>query len=377
MTEDKVHTVYVRHNYYNGKHYNYTGRAYPVLAKSPEEAESIAKTHKDKIEAHLRTLKTRSGDQKRNLIGKNDRYHLKDEDIHAEKMRPLRMFANAENHHSVIDRTGNFPNKKRNEGVEMNDQTINLIDAIASGDTILSAQLFNDALMSKVADLIDNRRQEVAQEMFEATYVVTHKGNDNFEQFKEPKEYVNHVTKYPRIAKDTAKLLKGKGFKDVTIKKNGKIYTDSNEMSEESEVGQEMFEAHYSSSYQFTHTPGDEESEKKLADLKASVKGTDKRVVLQGRLGKNNPNAHKYSKNAPSPLYKDGKRINADETGKSGAHSHQRIQKADAATHDVYIYDKPVRRGVSDRGPMHLYKEDVIDEAVESKYKPEVGHHKD
>ncbi len=27
-------------------------------------------------------------------------------------------------------------------------------------------------------------------------------------------------------------------------------------------------------------------------------------------------------------------------SGKSGAHSHQRIQKADAAHHDVYVYDR-------------------------------------
>ena len=97
----------------------------------------------------------------------------------------------------------------------------------------------------------------------------------------------------------------------------------------------------YSSSYQFTHKPGDEESEKKLSDLKASVKGTGKRVVLQGRLGKNNPNAHKYSKSAPHGTYDSkGKRTNSDVSGKSGAHTHQRIQKADAAHHDVYVYDK-------------------------------------
>jgi hypothetical protein len=99
-------------------------------------------------------------------------------------------------------------------------------------------------------------------------------------------------------------------------------------------------QARYSTSYQFTHKPGDEESEKKLADLKKSVKGTGKRVVLQGRLGKNNPNAHKYSKNAPQGTFVNGKRTNSDVSGKSGAHTHQRIQKADAAHHDVYVYDK-------------------------------------
>jgi hypothetical protein len=102
----------------------------------------------------------------------------------------------------------------------------------------------------------------------------------------------------------------------------------------------ELDEARKSDSYQFTHKPGDAESEKKLADLKQSVKGTGKRVVLQGRLGKDNPNAHKYSKDAPWGKYKDGKRVNSDVSGKSGGHSHQRIQKADAAHHDVYVYNR-------------------------------------
>jgi chemotaxis receptor (MCP) glutamine deamidase CheD len=102
----------------------------------------------------------------------------------------------------------------------------------------------------------------------------------------------------------------------------------------------ELDEARKSDSYQFTHKPGDAESEKRLADLKKSVKGTGKRVVLQGRLGKDNPNAHKYSKDAPWGKYKDGKRVNSDVSGKSGGHSHQRIQKADAAHHDVYVYDR-------------------------------------
>jgi hypothetical protein len=30
----------------------------------------------------------------------------------------------------------------------------------------------------------------------------------------------------------------------------------------------------------------------------------------------------------------------SDVSGKSGGHSHQRIQKADAAHHDVYVYDR-------------------------------------
>lgn len=83
----------------------------------------------------------------------------------------------------------------------------------------------------------------------------------------------------------------------------------------------------YSSSYQFTHKPGDEESEKKLAGLKKMVKGTGKRVVLMGRLGKDNPNAHKYAKGGSAAA------------GKSGR-AHQYIHKKDAAHHDVYVYDR-------------------------------------
>lgn len=95
------------------------------------------------------------------------------------------------------------------------------------------------------------------------------------------------------------------------------------------------------STYRFTHTPGDAESEKKLADLKKHVKDNmpGHRVVLQGRLGKNNPNAHKYSKSAPAAKYDaKGKRTNADVSGKSSGYTHTRIQKADAAKHDVYVY---------------------------------------
>lgn len=51
--------------------------------------------------------------------------------------------------------------------MKMTNQTVTLIDAIASGDTISSAQHFNGVLLSKVSELIDSRRQEVAQGMFE------------------------------------------------------------------------------------------------------------------------------------------------------------------------------------------------------------------
>lgn len=88
-------------------------------------------------------------------------------------------------------------------------------------------------------------------------------------------------------------------------------------------------EARTSAAYQFTHKPGDPESEKKLADLKAQHKGSSNRVVLKGRLGKDNPNAQKY---------KDAAKANK---GRGyGAHAYQTIKKSDAAHHDVYVYKK-------------------------------------
>jgi hypothetical protein len=137
-----------------------------------------------------------------------------------------------------------------------------------------------------------------------------------------------HISKAKKVPKpqDVKEETELEQLDDVT-------YYDGSDMLGEAQ-------ARYSQSYKFTHKPGDEESERKLADLKASVKGTGKRVVLQGRLGKNNPNAHKYSKNAPHGTYANGKRTNSDVSGKSGAHTHQRIQKADAAHHDVYVYDR-------------------------------------
>ena len=85
----------------------------------------------------------------------------------------------------------------------------------------------------------------------------------------------------------------------------------------------------YSKSYQFTHKPGDEESEKKLSGLKKMVKGTGKRVVLMGRLGKDNPNAHKYKK---------GGEVSSNRSQFAGTHKY--IKKGDAAHHDVYVYDR-------------------------------------
>lgn len=86
-----------------------------------------------------------------------------------------------------------------------------------------------------------------------------------------------------------------------------------------------------STAFKFTHIPGDEESEKKLQDLKDSVKGTSQRVLMKGRLGKDNPNAQKY-KDAAAAAKKHGKTY--------GAAAYQTIRKADAKHFDIYVHNK-------------------------------------
>lgn len=69
----------------------------------------------------------------------------------------------------------------------------------------------------------------------------------------------------------------------------------------------------------------------KINDLKAKVRadnakeGTKNKVILQGRLGKDNPNASKYKSKS---------------TGKSFPGSHQRIKLGDASHADVYVREE-------------------------------------
>jgi len=51
----------------------------------------------------------------------------------------------------------------------MNDTVTGLIDSIAKEDTVSSAQIFNDLMMSRVSTLVDSRRAEVAKTMFTPT----------------------------------------------------------------------------------------------------------------------------------------------------------------------------------------------------------------
>lgn len=90
-----------------------------------------------------------------------------------------------------------------------------------------------------------------------------------------------------------------------------------------------------SDSFFFTISADEVNTSSELKILKNQVKlcnltTTNKeRVVLQGRLGKNNPNAWKYSIKTPRA-----------QSSSSGAHSHQRIRNCDAAFFDVYVYSK-------------------------------------
>lgn len=83
--------------------------------------------------------------------------------------------------------------------------------------------------------------------------------------------------------------------------------------------------------FAFTHTPGDSESERKLAKLKSVVSDHNKtsdfklRVLAKGRMGKDNPNAEKY------------KRDHTGRTARPNSHGYQTITLADAKHHDLYV----------------------------------------
>lgn len=81
--------------------------------------------------------------------------------------------------------------------------------------------------------------------------------------------------------------------------------------------------------FAFTHTPGDTESERKLATLKSVVSDHNKtsdfklRVLAKGRMGKDNPKAEQYKR---------------DRNGRTGKpHGYQTIALHDAKHHDLYV----------------------------------------
>ena len=140
----------------------------------------------------------------------------------------------------------------------------------------------------------------------------------------------NKSAALPKVPVITAPVTTNESTESLEEQDDGTFYDGSDMLGEA--------QARRSNSYKFTHKPGDTESEKKLADLKAATKGSGNRVVLQGRLGKNNPNANKYSVKPGGG--KSGGPVGRPPGWQRGPHSHQRIAKADAAHHDVYVYRK-------------------------------------
>ena len=93
----------------------------------------------------------------------------------------------------------------------------------------------------------------------------------------------------------------------------------------------------------------------KINDLKAKVRadnakeGTKNKVVLQGRLGKDSPNASKYR---------------SKHTGKSYPGSHQRIKLGDASHADVYVREETEQLDELSPNTLHSYIKKAAPEIV-------------
>ena len=93
----------------------------------------------------------------------------------------------------------------------------------------------------------------------------------------------------------------------------------------------------------------------KVNDLKAKVRadnakeGTKNKVVLQGRLGKDNPNASKYR---------------SKHTGKSYPGSHQRIKLGDASHADVYVREDAEQLDELSPNTLHSYIKKAVPDVV-------------
>ena len=96
------------------------------------------------------------------------------------------------------------------------------------------------------------------------------------------------------------------------------------------------YKDNHSSEYIVTvrhHTPIGKkiiERARRHAKAKGFYDGKKYRIVLAGRMGEDNPNAHKYSVKTPK----------AQRNAWCGGHSHQNIKLKDAAYADVYIYER-------------------------------------
>lgn len=136
--------------------------------------------------------------------------------------------------------------------------------------------------------------------------------------------------------KKAAAMVK-RGFSHEAAAKNHDVRVDElkKHMNEEVEHLEEAPGKRVSSAYRMTVPLKDGQVHpdhvEKINDLKAKVRadnakeGTKNKVILQGRLGKDNPNASKYKSKF---------------TGKSYPGSHQRIKLGDASHADVYVREE-------------------------------------
>jgi hypothetical protein len=154
-----------------------------------------------------------------------------------------------------------------------------------------------------------------------------------------------------RALKKAAAMVK-KGFSHEAAAKNHDVKVDElrKHMNEEVEHLEEAPGKRVSSAYRMTVPMKDgkvhPDHAEKINDLKAKVRadnakeGTKNKVILQGRLGKDNPNASKYKSKF---------------TGKSYPGSHQRIKLGDASHADVYVREEAEQLDELSPNTLHSY----------------------
>ena len=79
--DDATYRVFVVHNFFNGRCYDYSGRTVNVQGRTPEDA--LYRARKDKLEIERDLRAQRHWPSRKLLIRKSDTYHLKDSDIHS------------------------------------------------------------------------------------------------------------------------------------------------------------------------------------------------------------------------------------------------------------------------------------------------------
>jgi thymidine phosphorylase len=70
----------------------------------------------------------------------------------------------------------------------MNENTLNLINAIAAGDALETENAFNAAMAEKISTKLEDMRAQVAQNMFATQEAVVEEEKSSEEEDKEDKE---------------------------------------------------------------------------------------------------------------------------------------------------------------------------------------------